>query len=124
MNIPNNLYYTKNHEWVSIYNGIAKIGITEYAQSELGDIIFIEFPDIGFTFNIGDTIGTIEAVKTVADLYSPIKGRIAEINNIIEDSPDSVNADPYDAGWIVKLDSFGKDRSALLSAKEYEDLVR
>ena len=123
MNIPDKLYYTKNHEWVKIDNGIATIGITDYAQSELGDIIFIEFPDIGTGCNAGDTIGTIEAVKTVADLYSPITGRIAEINNKIEDSPESVNADPYDAGWIIKLDSFGKDRSALLLAKEYEKLV-
>ena len=124
MNIPDNLYYTKNHEWVKFENRIATIGITDYAQSELGDIIFIEFPDIGTDCNAGDTIGAIEAVKTVADLYSPIKGRIAEINSKIEESPDSVNADPYDAGWIVKLDSFGKDSSTLLSAKEYEKLVR
>ena len=124
MNIPDNLYYTNNHEWVKIDNGIATIGITDYAQSELGDIIFIEFPDIGTDCNVGDTIGTIEAVKTVTDYYSPIEGRIAEINNKLEDSPDSVNADPYDSGWIIKLDSFGEDRSALLSAKEYEKLVR
>ena len=123
MNTPDNLFYTRNHEWVNINKGIATIGITDYAQSELGDVIFIEFPDIGLKCDTGDTIGTIEAVKTVADLYSPIKGRIAEINSIIEDSPDSVNAEPYDAGWIIKLDSFGKDRSALLSAKEYEKLV-
>ena len=123
MNIPTNLYYTKNHEWIMFDNKIATIGITDYAQSELGDIIFIELPDIGSIWNSGDAIGTIEAVKTVADLYSPIKGRIAEINNKIEDSPESVNADPYDAGWIIKLDSFGKDRSALLLAKEYEKLV-
>ena len=124
MNIPDNLYYTNNHEWVKIDNGIATIGITDYAQSELGDIIFIEFLDIGTDCKIGDTIGTIEAVKTVADFYSPIKGRIAEINNKLEETPDAVNADPYDAGWIVKLDSFGKDSSTLLSAKEYEKLVR
>ena len=124
MYIPDYLYYTKNHEWVKFEDRIATIGITDYAQSELGDIIFIEFPDIGTDCNAGDTIGAIEAVKTVADLYSPIKGRIAEINSKIEESPDSVNADPYDAGWIVKLDSFGKDSSTLLSAKEYEKLVR
>ena len=124
MNIPDNLYYTTSHEWVRIDNEIATIGITDYAQSQLGDIIFIEFPDIGTDCNVGDTIGTIEAVKTVADFYSPIKGRIAEINNKLEDSPDSVNADPYDAGWIIKLDSFGAGRSALLSAKEYEKFVR
>ena len=124
MNIPNNLYYTNNHEWVKIDNGIATIGISDYAQSELGDIIFIEFPDIGVDCNAGDTIGTIEAVKTVADFYSPIEGRIAEINTNLEENPDSVNTDPYDSGWIIKLDSFGEDRSALLSAKEYEKLVR
>ena len=123
MNIPDNLYYTNNHEWIVIENGIATIGITDYAQSELGDIIFIEFPDIGTNCNAGDTIGTIEAVKTVADLYSPIKGKIAEINNKLEDSPDSINVDPYDAGWIIKLKSLGEDRSTLISAKEYEKLV-
>ena len=123
MNIPDNLYYTNNHEWVKIDNGIATIGITDYAQSELGDIIFIEFPDIGVDCNAGDTLGTIEAVKTVADYYSPIKGRIAEINNKLEETPDAVNADPYDAGWIIKLKSFDEDRSALLSSKEYEKLI-
>ena len=91
MNIPDNLYYTNNHEWVKIDNGIATIGITDYAQSELGDIIFIEFPDIGVDCNAGDTIGTIEAVKTVADIYSPIEGRIAEINTNLEENPDSVS---------------------------------
>ena len=124
MNIPDNLYYTKNHEWVKIDNGLATIGITDYAQSELGDIIFIEFPAIGTDCNAGDTIGIIEAVKTVADFYSPIKGRIAEINNKLEDSPDSVNADPYDAGWFIRLDSLGEDRSALFSAEKYKKLFR
>ena len=90
----------------------------------MGDIIFIEFPAIGTNCNAGDNIGIIEAVKTVSDYYSPIKGRIAEINNKLEDSPDSINADPYDEGWFMKLDSLGEDRSALLSAKEYEKLVR
>ena len=124
MNIPDDLYYTKNHEWLKIDNGIATIGITDYAQSELGDIIFIEFPEIGTNYEAGDTIGTIEAVKTVADFYSPIAGRIAKINNQLEDNPYSINSEPYDAGWIIKLDSFGENRSALLSAKEYEKLMR
>ena len=123
MNIPDNLHYTNNHEWVKIDNGIATIGISDYAQSELGEIIFIEFSNIGVNCNAGDTIGTIEAVKTVADFYSPIEGRIAEINTNLEENPDSVNTDPYDSGWIIKLDSLGEDRSALLSAKEYEKLV-
>ena len=124
MNIPNNLYYTKNHEWVSIYNGIAKVGITEYAQSELGDIIFIEFPEIGFSPNIGDTIGTIEAVKTVADIFSPIKGKVIEINIDLENNPGIVNKDPYGTGWIIKLDSFTEDLSTLLSTEEYDKLIQ
>ena len=123
MKIPDNLYYTKNHEWVKFLNGIATIGITDYAQSELGDIIFIEFPTIGSNYNIGDTVGTIEAVKTVADLYSPLTGRIAEININLEDGPDSVNKDPYDSGWIIKFDSLNEDKSTLLLPKEYEKLI-
>lgn len=123
MNFPNNLYYTKNHEWVAIDNGIAKIGITEYAQSELGDIIFIEFPDIGLTFNIGDTIGTIEAVKTVADIFSPIKGKVIEINIDLENDPGFVNKDPYGTGWIIKLDSFNEELFTLSSAEEYKKLI-
>ena len=124
MNIPDNLYYTNSHEWLKIDNGIATIGITDYAQSELGDIIFIEFPDIGTDCKAGDAIGTIEAVKTVADFYSPIAGTIVEINNHLEDNPYSINSEPYDAGWIIKLDSFGEKRPALLSAIEYEKLMR
>ena len=124
MNIPVNLYYTKNHEWVNIINGIATIGITYYAQSELGDIIFIEFPDIGTIFKAGDSIGTIEAVKTVADIFSPIAGRISEINKNLEDKPDSINKDPYDTGWIIKLDCISKNNTNLLSANEYEKLIQ
>ena len=123
MKIPDNLYYTKNHEWVKIENGIATIGITDYAQSELGDIIFIEFPDIGSKCNAGDNIGTIEAVKTVADLYSPLEGTIAAFNTDLEIAPDPVNRDPYISGWIVKLDSLSEDRSILLSHDEYKKLI-
>ena len=123
MKIPEHLYYTKDHEWIKIEHGIATIGITEYAQGELGDIIFIEFPDIDTDFNAGDTIGTIEAVKTVADIYSPIRGRISDININLENKPDFINKDPYDTGWIIKLDSLVEDRSLLLSAKEYKNLI-
>ena len=124
MNIPKNLYYTKEHEWVSINNGIATIGITDYAQGELGDIIFIEFPDIGSYCNAGDTIGTIEAVKTVADLFSPIKGNISEINTNLEDEPDSINKDPYNTGWIIKFNSISYNQSTLLSPDKYEKLIQ
>ena len=123
MNIPENLFYTKDHEWIRIENGIATIGITDYAQSELGDIIFIEFPDIGASFNVGDSIATIEAVKTVADIYAPIKGNIAKININLENAPDSINKDPYETGWIIKLDSLIKDSSNLLSSNAYQEII-
>ena len=123
MNIPKNLFYTKDHEWIKIENGIATIGITDYAQSELGDIIFIEFPNIGASFNAGDSIATIEAVKTVADIYAPIKGNIAKININLEDAPDSINKDPYETGWIIKLDSLIKDSSNLLSSNDYQKII-
>ena len=124
MNTPDNLFYTRNHEWVNINKGIATIGITDYAQSELGDIIFIEFPNISTKFNAGDTICIIEAVKTVADLYSPLGGRIIEINNNLENEPESINKDPYGSGWIVKLDLETEDLSSLLSASKYKELMQ
>ncbi len=124
MKIPDNLYYTKDHEWVKIDDAIATIGITNYAQSELGDIIFIEFPDIGFNCNAGDSIGTIEAVKTVADLYSPIKGIVKEININLEDTPEAINKDPYGSGWIIKLNSQNEGLSDLLTSKQYEKLIQ
>ena len=103
MNIPSDLLYTKDHEWIKIENGIATVGITDYAQGELGDIIFIEFPEIGDSFHTKDSIGTIEAVKTVADIYAPIDGEILEVNVGLEDEPDMINKDPYKKGWIIKL---------------------
>ena len=106
MNIPSDLLYTKDHEWIKIENGIATVGITDYAQSELGDIIFIELPEIGDSVQAEDSIGTIEAVKTVADIYSPMNGEISEVNINLEDSPGSLNTDPYDSGWIIKLNNF------------------
>ena len=123
MNIPDNLYYTNDHEWIIIENGLATIGITDYAQSELGDIIFIEFPNIGSEFDVGDTLGTVEAIKTVADIYSPLKGRVAEINTDLENKPVFVNKDPYNSGWIIKLDSFEKP-SSLLSSIQYKELIQ
>ena len=117
MIIPENLLYTKDHEWVSFDNDIATIGITDYAQSELGDIIFIEFPNVDDTFNNDDVFGTIEAVKTVADIFSPIKGKVIEINIDLENNPGIVNKDPYGTGWIIKLDSFTEDLSTFLSTK-------
>ncbi len=124
MNIPKNLLYTSEHEWIKIENNTAIIGITDFAQSELGDIIFLEFPDLDSVFNAGDIFGTIEAVKTVSDLYMPLDGKITEINSILNDNPEKVNEDPYDKGWIVKIiidENATKDQ--LLDSRKYNQLI-
>ena len=123
MNIPDNLYYTNDHEWVLIKNSIATIGITDYAQKELGDIVFIEFPSIGGNCEYGDAMGTIEAVKTVADLFSPMRGSILEVNMKLEDDPTPVNTDPYENGWIIKLNISSNDVSHLLTPDQYKELI-
>ena len=123
MNIPDNLYYTNDHEWVLINNSIATIGITDYAQKELGDIIFIEFTSIGGKYEYGDAMGTIEAVKTVADLFSPMRGSILEVNMKLEDDPTPVNTDPYENGWIIKLNISSNDVSHLLTPDQYKELI-
>ena len=101
--LPNDLKYTKEHEWIKEEGDYIFVGITDYAQSELGDIVFVELPSIGDTFNQNDVIGTIEAVKTVADIFCPLKGEIVEVNSEIEDYPELVNNSPYDKGWLIKL---------------------
>jgi len=124
MNIPSDLLYTKDHEWIKIENGIATVGITDYAQGELGDIIFIELPEIGDSVQAEDSIGTIEAVKTVADIYSPMNGEISEVNINLEDNPDSINTDPYDSGWIIKLNNFTNNDDNYLTADQYKSLIQ
>ena len=124
MNIPKNLLYTSEHEWVKIEGNTATIGITDFAQGELGDIIFLEFPDLDAVFNVGDIFGTIEAVKTVSDLYMPLEGKIVEVNNILNDNPEKVNEDPYGKGWMVKIiidENATKDQ--LLDSKKYNQLI-
>ena len=121
--LPGEMKFTKNHEWIEIDDDKITLGITDYAQGELGDIIFVELPKIGDVFNQGDTIGTIEAVKTVADIYSPMKGKVVEINNSLEQTPDSINNDPYGSGWIIKLDSIIINLSELLSADSYNKYI-
>lgn len=124
MNIPSNLKYTKDHEWVAIEDGIATIGITDFAQGELGDIVFVEFPEMGESFETGDTFGTIEAVKTVVDIYAPVSGEIVEINEDLDNDPDKVNSDPYGDGWIVKLKlSSSHEQDKLMDAVSYEELI-
>jgi glycine cleavage system H protein len=124
MNIPKNLFYTKEHEWIKLDNDVATIGITDYAQSELGDIIFIELPETGDSVQEKDSIGTIEAVKTVADLFSPMNGEISEVNQSLEDNPEYVNTDPYEMGWIIKLNNFTKGNANLLTPEEYKSLIQ
>ena len=124
MNIPDDLLYTKDHEWIRIVNDVATIGVTDYAQGELGDIIFIEFPEKGVKYQSGDPVGTIEAVKTVADIYTPMDGEILDVNTELEDKPESINIDPYEKGWIIKLCKIPNDVSHLLTASDYKNLVQ
>ena len=124
MNIPENLKYTKEHEWCLIDGDIATIGITDFAQSELGDIVFVEFPEIESAINKDDSVGTIEAVKTVADLYSPLSGDVIEVNESIEMEPNLINDDPYDSGWIFKMKIKNNDEiNSLLDSKKYESII-
>ena len=124
MSIPNELKYTKEHEWVVIDNNIATIGITDHAQGQLGDIVFVELPELESNINQDDTFGVVEAVKTVADLFAPVSGKIVEINNELEESPDLINSDPYGSGWIIKVsvDSLNEYNN-LLSNDDYKDFI-
>ena len=125
MKIPQDLVYTKEHEWIRVNDNILTIGITDFAQGELGDIIFVEFPGIGDEFQKDDPFGTIEAVKTVADIFAPVQGKISEINHDIENSPEIINLDPYGDGWLVKIEITEHMVSdGLLSPEDYELLLR
>jgi len=121
LNIPEDLQYTKSHEWVRIEGDTATIGITDHAQDELGDVVFVELPDEGDTFDAGDSFGTVESVKAVSDLYTPVGGEVVEVNSALEDAPEHINEDPYGEGWIVKLRT--TDEADLLSPEEYEKVV-
>ncbi len=124
MSIPTDLRYTEDHEWLRNNDGLITIGITDFAQGELGDIIFVEFPEVGDTFEPGDVFGTVEAVKTVADLMMPLAGEIAELNDGLEDAPESVNNDPYGAGWLVKIrPSDGGAFDRLMDSEAYKEII-
>ena len=124
MNVPNDLLYTSDHEWVSVEGNVATIGITDFAQSELGDIVFVEFPELNSTLEKGQSIGSIEAVKTVADLYMPISGIVIAVNENLDKNPEAVNDTPYDDGWMVKIEITNQDEiSDLLTAPGYNDLI-
>ncbi len=124
MNFPENLKYTSQHEWILVRNSTGTIGITDYAQSELGDVVFIEFPPVGKQVRKGESCATIEAVKTVADLFSPVSGEVIEVNEKLKTAPELVNKDPYGEGWMVKLRvNDPTELGALLSATDYRKLV-
>jgi len=124
MNVPANLKYTKEHEWIRLEGEVAFVGITDYAQSELGEIVFVEVETVGETLNEGEVFGTVEAVKTVSDLYLPVDGEILEFNEALESNPELVNDDPYEKGWMVKVGvSDVAQVEKLLSATEYEALI-
>ena len=125
MNTPNDIKYTKEHEWVSLDGETATIGITDYAQSQLGDIVFVEFPDINSEINQNETFGVIEAVKTVADLFAPVSGEIIEVNSSLEDSPNFINSDPYGSGWIIKvIINDSNEYNGLMSSDVYEEHIQ
>lgn len=124
MNIPENLKYTKDHEWVKLEGTTATVGITEHAQSELGDIVYIEIETKGKALNAGETFGTVEAVKTVSDLYMPVSGTVSEVNAALDGQPELVNTDPYGAGWMVKISvNNAGDVDGLLSAEAYKKII-
>ena len=124
MNVPNDLLYTNDHEWVSVEGNVATVGITDFAQSELGDIVFVEFPELNSTVEKGQSTGSIEAVKTVADLYMPISGTVIVVNENLDKNPEAVNNTPYDDGWMVKIEIANQDEiSDLLTATAYNDLI-
>ena len=123
MEIPKGFRYTKEHEWVLVEDDLATVGITDYAQSELGDVVFVELPEIGDEVEAAESFGTIEAVKTVSELFSPLTGTVVEVNELLADSPDLVNTDPYGEGWMIKVKYTEIPEEDLLSAAEYRQII-
>ncbi len=124
MNFPSDLHYTKDHEWIRVQDGVGTVGITEHAQGELGDIVYIDIPDSAGEVAVHEVFGTIEAVKTVADLFAPVSGTIVEVNRALNDAPETVNQDCYGDGWLVKIKLANPaDFDSLLDADAYKQLV-
>ena len=124
MNIPENLYYTNDHEWIKVEGNTGIVGVTDFAQHQLGDIVFVDVTSVGETLAEGDTFGTIEAVKTVSDLFLPVDAEVTAFNEALNDEPELINKDPYNAGWIVKVNITDTTKLAgLLNAEQYKALV-
>jgi glycine cleavage system H protein len=122
MNIPDGLKYTKDHEWVKIEDNTATVGITDFAQSELGDIVYVDISSVGQEIKAHEIFGTVEAVKTVSDLYMPLAGKVLELNSILDKNPEKVNEDPYGEGWMIKIEVKGS-LTELLTAAQYKELI-
>jgi glycine cleavage system H protein len=124
MTFPHDLKYTREHEWIRFEGDTAYVGITDYAQTQLGDIVFVDIPTVGETLNAGDIFGTIEVVKTVSDLFLPVSGEVLELNEVLETNPELINSDPYGKGWLIKIKLTSPDDStALLDVKAYRALI-
>ena len=124
MNVPEKLQYTEDHEWVAVEDDVATIGITDYAQSELGDIVFIELPSVGDSITKGDSFGTIEAVKAVSDLFAPLSGEVLEVNEELADMPEKINESPYEEGWMIRVRIGDESETEmLLNPDVYKDLI-
>lgn len=124
MNFPENIKYTNEHEWIRVEGDIAYVGITDYAQEQLGDIVFVDIQTVGETLNAGDVFGTIEVVKTISDIFLPVGGEVLEQNEALADQPELVNQDPYGEGWLVKIKpAEDADFDSLLSAEDYKKLI-
>lgn len=121
--VPETLFYTEDHEWVSLEGNVATVGITDYAQSSLGDIVFVELPEVGSTLDAGSSFGVVESIKSVSDLYAPLTGKVIDKNDDVENSPESINSDAYGA-WLIKIELSNKDElTTLLKASDYKEIA-
>lgn len=124
-NVPEGLYYSKDHEWLRVEGDTGTVGITDHAQSSLGDVVYVELPKMGETFAAHDTFGSVESVKAVSELFLPVAGEVTEANESLNDEPEKVNSDPYGAGWMVRVRIANRGEiDGLLSAAEYEDFIK
>ena len=123
-NIPENLRYSKDHEWIAVNGDVATIGITDYAQHSLGDVVYVDLPRVGDKFDTHESFGSVESVKAVSEIFTPLGGEVTEVNDRLNDAPESVNGDPYSAGWMIKMKMANSgEADALLSAAEYEEYL-
>ena len=124
-NVPDNLHYSKDHEWVSVEGDVAVIGITDHAQEQLGDVVYVELPKTGESFAAHESFGSVESVKAVSEIFTPISGEVAEVNESLNDEPEKVNKDPYGEGWMIKMKmNAAGEVDSLLTAAEYEDFTK